>query len=304
MSRRSATTPRVISASRRIDLVAGYPEEFAEALEQKCPPESTHTVVIWTKDPTNLLRHRRLRSALRRYEQLFLHLTITGLGSTVLEPRVPEPERVLAMLPDLIAFVGSPVRVRVRFDPIVHIRLADGSEVCNLRYFAQLAPRLRALGLTDVTTSWMTIYAKVQRRLHRIGAEARHSDPEEWQEEADWLLRVAAEHGIRVHGCCVPGWPRSRCIDGELLTRLHPRNLPASTRRARGQRALCGCTESWDIGWDNKCPLGCRYCYANPIERPRGVGKRPFPDEFVGRVDSRKVANKRGHTEHVRRAGP
>jgi DNA repair photolyase len=256
---------RVISASRRVDLVGGYPHLFAEILEAKCPPDQVHTVVIWTKDPRHLLAHRKLRATLGRYGQLFLHLTVTGMGASALEPRVPEPESVLALLPALIEFVGSPERIRIRFDPIVHVRLADGTEICNLKYFAELAPRLRELGLTDVTTSWLSLYPKVKRRLARIGAVALDPGPEVWREEAAWLQRKAEEYGLRVHGCCVPGWPRSRCIDGDLLTRLHPRGEPASTRKAKGQRALCGCTESWDIGWYVKCLLGCRYCYANPV---------------------------------------
>ncbi|NOZ56108.1 MAG: DUF1848 domain-containing protein [Calditrichaeota bacterium] len=284
----ASNLPRVISASRRLDMVAGYPDELVETLASRCPPETTHTVVIWTKDPRNLLRHERLRATLARYDQLFLHLTITGLGATELEPRVPPPEDVLALLPELIRLVGHPARLRIRFDPIVHIRTLEGLEICNLPYFERLAPVAAELGLHDVTTSWMTIYPKVVRRLERAGFQPRAISRDEWRREADWMLAVAKRYGIRVHGCCVEGWPRSRCIDGFLLTQLHPKGLQASTRKAKGQRSCCGCTESWDIGWYKKCPLGCRYCYANPVEHPPGAGRRPFPDEFVSEVGSRK----------------
>ena len=74
----------------------------------------------------------------------------------------------------------------------------------------------------------------------------------------------AASMGVTLHACCVPGLPRSRCVDGELLSRLHPKGYPCSKRRAKGQRPLCGCTESFDIGWYKPCPTGCLYCYANP----------------------------------------
>jgi len=277
----ASALPKVISASRRLDMLAGYPDELADILTSRCPPERTHTVVIWTKDPRNLFRHHRLREVLAVYDQLFLHLTVTGLGSTELEPRVPPPEEVLALLPELIDLLGHPARLRIRFDPIVHILTPAGTEVCNLPYFARLAPVLANHGLHDVTTSWMTVYPKVVRRLMRAGFSPRQISREEWRHEADWLLGVAERYGLRVHGCCVEGWPRSRCIDGYLLTQLHPKGLQASTRKARGQRRCCGCTESWDIGWYNKCPLGCRYCYANPVEHPTGVGRRPFPIEFL-----------------------
>ena len=293
MTARSRDLPKVISASRRLDMVAGYPDELADTLTSRCPPEKTHTVVIWTKDPRNLFRHARLRSTLARYEQLFLHLTVTGLGATDLEPRVPPPGDVLALLPRLIELVGNPARLRVRFDPIVHILTPTGQEVCNLPYFEELAPVLAEHGLRDVTTSWMTIYQKVERRLERAGYRARQIGREEWQQEADWMLAVAERHGLRVHGCCVEGWPRSRCIDGFLLTALHPRGLQASTRKAKGQRACCGCTESWDIGWYKKCPLGCRYCYANPVEHPPGLGKREFPEGFLRKVEVKEAQRSR-----------
>ena len=40
---------KLISASRRVDLVGGYADLFAELLDKKAPPESVHTLVIWTK---------------------------------------------------------------------------------------------------------------------------------------------------------------------------------------------------------------------------------------------------------------
>ncbi|RKY61047.1 MAG: hypothetical protein DRP95_03410, partial [Candidatus Latescibacterota bacterium] len=56
----------VLSASRRTDLVAFYPEVLLGAL-RRYTPERVHTVVLWTKDPRNLFRNRKLREALSTY---------------------------------------------------------------------------------------------------------------------------------------------------------------------------------------------------------------------------------------------
>ncbi|MDZ7270296.1 MAG: DUF1848 domain-containing protein [candidate division KSB1 bacterium] len=257
---------KVISASRRVDMVAGYPDELAHILETRFPPDQVHTVVIWTKNAANLLHHRRLRAVLSTFEQLYVHYSITGMGGTFLEPGIPPTDATLAHLPGVIALAGNPERVRLRFDPIVHLRLPNGRRYTNLPLLHDIVERCSALGIRDVSVSWMQLYNKVRTRLLRAGVEPEEVDLATWQGEAQEVLQVAGQHGMRVHGCCVPGWPRSRCIDGELLNRLHPRGMQCSTRRAKGQRPLCGCTESIDIGWYKGCVGGCLYCYANPMQ--------------------------------------
>ncbi len=101
----------VVSASRRTDLVAFYPRWLAEALERgsvevlgprgrmrtiDLRPESVHTVVLWSKDFSNLIEDRHgLRRALDRFDQLYALFTITGLGGSPVEPGRPPPERLL-----------------------------------------------------------------------------------------------------------------------------------------------------------------------------------------------------------------
>lgn len=261
---------RVISASRRIDMVACFPDELVRLLDEKCPPEQTHTLVLWTKNPTNLLEHDALRNACRRYA-LYIHFTITGMGGTLLESNVPPWQEMTGLLERLVEYAGSAARIRIRFDPIVHLRFADGTTYCNLDRFEPIAAEARRQGVTDFSISWMDAYKKVVSRLQKRDIFDVPVSPGRWKKEFDWLESKASEYSIRLHGCCVPGMPVSRCIDGELLSGLHPEKLPCSTRKARGQRAACGCTESFDIGWYNPCPHGCLYCYANPAPVPEPV---------------------------------
>ena len=261
---------KVISASRRVDLVGGYPELFAEILEEKAPPRQgpayggIHTLVIWTKSPGNLLFHPALSRKVREYESLFLHLTVTGMGGSFVERNIPPAGDVLGLLPELIKLVGGPEHVRLRFDPIVHLRLPDGSILSNLERFEEVVRPAARLGIKDVTVSWMDEYGKVLRNLGKKGIVPQSPTEDVKRKELEFLLDVMRKYGGRLHGCCEPIMERSRCIDGELLSAIHPRHAVCSTRRAAGQRELCGCTESYDIGAYRLCPHGCLYCYANP----------------------------------------
>jgi DNA repair photolyase len=220
-------------------MVACFPDELVRLLAEKCPPQETHTLVIWTKNPQNLLDHDALRNACSQYP-LYVHFTITGMGGTQLEPNVPRWQQMTGLLGPLVDYLGMPERVRIRLDPSFSI-------------------------------SWVDAYKKVVSRLRKHEITNAPVSPAQWKEEFDWLKDKAAEHSMRLHGCCVPGMPVSHCIDGELLTKLHPEELPCSTKKAKGQRAACGCTESYDIGWYNPCPHGCLYCYANPAAVPEPV---------------------------------
>lgn len=255
---------KVISASRRVDLVGGYPDLFADLLDRKATPERVHTLVIWTKSPRNLLFHPVLSAKVKKYESVFLHLTVTGMGSSMLERNIPPPGEVLGLLPDLIRVMGGPERVRLRFDPIVHLRMPDGRVYSNLGLFEGIVQRAARLGIRDVTISWMDEYRKVVCHLKRKGIVPQSPSEELQRKELELLLAIAKRHRVRLHGCCEPIMERSRCIDGWLLSSLHPRGLPCSTKKAPGQRELCGCTESYDIGAYRVCPHGCLYCYANP----------------------------------------
>src|SRR5512138_2978599 len=102
--------PLVLSASRRTDLVGCHPEMLIERLREH-PPDRVHTVVLWTKNPRNLAAHERLREALSQYGQIFIHLTITGMGGGVFEPQIPPWEETAGLLGNVIEAAKSPERV-------------------------------------------------------------------------------------------------------------------------------------------------------------------------------------------------
>jgi len=252
---------KVISASRRTDLVGCYPEFLVQRLKE-FPPGEVHTLVLWTKNPLNLLRIPQLNEFIALYP-LYLHLSITGLGGTELEPRIPPADEVIALIPELIRLTGSPQRISWRFDPIVRISTKNRT-LENLSLFDQMAEKISPTGINTVRTSFVTYYPKVLKRMEKAGFSPEVPSPEEKHARWEEISRKAETHGFQLFACAVPGLPRSACIDGKLLNRLRPEGPRASERKAAGQRQECGCTESYDIGHYLACRHDCVYCYANP----------------------------------------
>ncbi|MBE3124268.1 MAG: DUF1848 family protein [Acidobacteria bacterium] len=276
----------VISASRRTDLVASFPDWLAASLRDRrarvlgsrgrarevdLSPDTVHSVVLWSKDFSNLLRNEHgLKDLFAAYDQVYLHFTVTGLGGTAVEPGAPVLREALSQLPELTAFAGNPLRVSVRFDPVLFWE--DGGAVrSNLPFFPEIAAAAAGLGIRDIRTSFAQWYGKAIRR-----AAARRFpfvDPSDGEKRAHAvaLAEIAAAHGLSLLACCqpalagIPGVRPSACINANLLESLHPGREPVSRRKDRGQRADCLCTESMDIGsYAQTCPHGCVYCYANP----------------------------------------
>lgn len=274
----------VVSASRRTDLPASFPDVLGGALREEkarvlgpagraydvdLRPENVHTLVLWSKDFANLLTGRTgLRTLVAKYEQAYFHFTITGLGGTSLEKGVLSPGEAVAQLPGLVAAAGSPARVSVRFDPVVFWR-ESGKLVSNLPFFDRLAPPVADAGITDVRVSFAQWYGKARRRAKKRGFEFVDPEESEKRARAADLAATAAKWGLALHACAqgflaeVPGFRPSSCIDGKRLQELHPRREPVSVRKDRTQRPECGCTESRDIGsYAQVCPHSCVYCYA------------------------------------------
>jgi hypothetical protein len=277
---------KVVSASRRTDLVAFFPDWLSSVLEEEeakvhgpsghtytvnLGPDVVHSIVLWSKNFRNVIENfHRLRDNLQKYDQIYLHFTITGLGETFIERDVPPYRAALEQLPDLVKIVGTPERITIRFDPVVYWKERDS--VCtNLHIFEKMASSLQKYGIKDIRISFAQWYRKAVKRAEKNGF--RYIDPseEEKLKGARYLIDVVQAWGFDLYSCSqnflteVLGIRPSSCIDGRLLQRLHPGKEPVSLAKDRSQRIECGCTESIDIGsYTQFCPHCCLYCYANP----------------------------------------
>ena len=276
---------KVISASRRTDLIAFFPDWLALVIKNEktivhapsgkiftadLRPENVHTFVLWSKNYINLIKNNfGLKELLGKYDQLYFHLTVTGLGGTPVEEEVPKPSTILSHLEDLIEISKHPKRISVRFDPIVFWE-EEGFERSNLDYFEELAPRVSALGIENIRFSFAQWYRKALRRAAKHSFRYLDPSDEEKIEKAHNLRNVADLWDLNLFSCSqdfltvVPGIQASSCIDGSLLQSLHPSGEPVSQIKDKSQRKDCGCTESVDIGsYTQRCPHSCLYCYAN-----------------------------------------
>jgi hypothetical protein len=271
-------------------MVRWYPADLIRLLASRYPPDKVHSIVVITKFP-EAVTAGPLTPVLAAYEQVVVQVTVTGLGGSSLEARVPDPAAALEALPDLITFTGRPERVVVRIDPVIHWRgpEAGGAGAAwtapwgetlrsNQPFFHEIAARARTAGVRTVKTSLASPYRKVGTRFTKAGLELVSVTGDRRQEVLSALESDAARADVDLEFCCEPSRPRSACIDAALLTRLHPRGLPARPERASGQREACGCSHAIDLAWysTHPCPSGCLYCYANPATGDRlGEGGRP-----------------------------
>jgi hypothetical protein len=235
-------------------------------------PADVDAIAFCTKNAAPMLPHLgKLDDAGFRY---YFQYTITGYGQEI-EPHVPLLPSSLATFRRLSERIG-PERMVWRYDPIIisgllsceyhesrFAEIAGELEGCTRRvvisivdHYRHVAGELRALGSIDYERS----KTFGDSRLARIRALARA------------MVAVSSRYGMQIQACAerfdlrpegiLPG----KCIDDELINRAF--GLRLQLDKHAGQRQLCGCVSSKDIGVYDSCPHACRYCYANRRAAP------------------------------------
>jgi DNA repair photolyase len=257
---------KVISASRRVDLVTFYPDYMADRIRE-IGAENIHTLVIWTKNPKNILSHSGLRNCLKEIDQVYALLTVTGLGGTPLEPFAPNTEEVFDQLPKIIDSIGSPQRLAIRYDPLIDVLYKKKIHLSNIdpNLFDKVLGKASSLGIRRIIVSYVTLYKKVLDRLKRNEFEIVDHNIEEITDFIKNNMMPKVEKlGMELSTCALPHLTTKGCIDGNTLSLLHPKQEPCSKAKDRSQRQTCHCTKSYDIGQWFSCYHNCLYCYGTP----------------------------------------
>lgn len=257
--------PAVVSASRRTDLPGCHADWLACRLARlRRPPDA---LFLWTKHPARLVERAPLRTAVSALPNVFVHLTITGLGGSPLEPRAPRWEDAAAAAPELVRVLGGDGRrVLWRYDPVL-------PAVSSPDTFARLAARLARAGVRRCFASFLSslsLKGSLLPQYARFGLA-----PSPLAEKVEWsarLAEIAAQEGIELRLCCQPkvverlggAVAPASCIDADLAGALHPLGVAVPGGRDASQRRHCRCAPSTDLG-DYRlhpCRTGCAYCYS------------------------------------------
>jgi hypothetical protein len=277
----------IVSASYKTDIPAFYGEWFLNRLNAghccvvnpynqrvsriALDRASVDGIVFWTKNAGPFLK--RLEQVATLGFPFMFQYTINAYPRE-LESYVIDSRKSIKHVAH-ISNVYGPRVVVWRYDTIVFSSLTDPS--FHLRNFSSLASKLEGY-VDEVVISFMHVYGKTERNLTKASHthDFSWSDPtiREKRELADRLVRIAANHGLRLSVCSqkdfvVDNAYEARCVDADRLSDVAGRPIRA---KLKGNRPECGCFETRDIGEYNTCPQGCVYCYAvtdNPLAKER-----------------------------------
>lgn len=277
-----AIAPIIVSASRATDIPAFYADWFFHRLDEGylmwrnpfngkdsyVSMANMRFVVFWSKNPKPLIPYLPILQ--EKGIGFYIQFTLNDYDAEQLEPGVPRLAERIDTFKRIVDEYGLG-SVVWRFDPLL---LTDKiSPELLLHRIAAIAEQLK--GYTEkLVFSFADIigYRSVARNLRAASIDFR-----EWNTETmlTFARRLADMRlPFRLATCAEAidleefGIEHNRCIDPELIARRAPDDaeLQSFLQRAKsdsGQRKLCGCILSKDIGAYNTCPHLCRYCYAN-----------------------------------------
>lgn len=297
----------IISASRRTDIPAFYSEWFMNRVrESRClvanpfnprqishvslAPDDVDAIVFWSKNPAPLVPHLGELDALgHRY---YFQYTLCDYP-TELEPHVPPVGERIATFRELAQKLAPP-RVIWRYDPVIVSNYTDAD--FHKRTFERIAAALEG-STTRVVISLVDYYGKVRRNLkplERAGWQFQEFTGAETESRdlLRWMAQTAQAHGLEIQCCSEAvnmadlGIRPGKCIDDGLLNELW--GIPLA-KKDPGQRGACLCAASKDIGANDTCLHGCRYCYATNSPAAAAARRRqhdPASPILVGQAPS------------------
>lgn len=192
--------------------------------------------ILITKNPGLLL------SALSKTDNIIVHCTITLMGGSELEPRIPRPEVSVKAYHTLCNLLGSN-RVVLRIDPIIAVETLGALK--ELAFEAEGRVRI----------SFLDLYPHVKVRLEQAGIEVPRKT---FHLPVLERIDVWRELG-KPEVCAEPGLPSTPCVSSKDCEVLGVK----PSKQLKDQRKECSCLANKIelCNWPPKCTYGCLYCY-------------------------------------------
>lgn len=222
--------------------------------------DSLHNAnIIITKNLTN----KMIEKLIENKDKCILHMTVTGMGGSKIEPFVPEPSVNLERINKLIEGGFPTEQIVLRIDPIVVTDKGTNTALDVLEMF-------KDTGIKRVRISFMDMYNHTKERFIESGIklpyETFHANENIRKHVFKILYTEALEMGYEmVQTCGEPGFESTPCIsqmDIDILGLSDKITLVGN----KEQRTHCGCPSNKRqlITWEKsriKCSHNCLYCY-------------------------------------------
>jgi len=271
----------IISASRRTDIPSHYSEWFYRRLKKgfveitnpynrkirkniSLKLSDVDLIVFWTKNASPLIKY--LSEIDDMGYKYFFHYTINNYPANI-EPKTPELHKTIETLEYLNEKIGKS-RIIWRYDPIFFS--ADTNIGFHQKNFEYL---LKKIGpKTDhLIFSFFDHYPKAMKRIKEKEVSFFNGTEKELFELKKQMVLfiedITKQFGMKAYTCCEEVSDISNknisnrgCINEEFIKRTF--NFEFKGIKDKGQRKLCNCIKSIDIGAYNTCINNCIYCYA------------------------------------------
>ncbi len=280
-----ATTPIIISASRRNDTPACHSEWFMEGLKRDYVRisnkryvsfENARLIVFWTKDPRPIMEHL---NDIKNKEEIgyYFQYTLNDYEAEGLEPNLPPLENRITTFKTLSDMIGKE-KVIWRFDPLVLTNTITKERLVNKveNLMKQLNDHTEKLVISFFRSDE---YKHALKRMQENKINPRDFETDDITFVAKQLGALGKKCNMKVATCAVKGDLKffgidpNKCIDDNLIKRVFKDDkilmsfLNSKKNLKHRMREGCECIVSQDIGSYNTCANKCLYCYANKSDK-------------------------------------
>lgn len=295
-----AIAPMIVSASRSTDVPAFYSKwlfnrinkgyiAWVNPFNQKTQYVSfdeMRFIVFWTKNPKPIIPY--LRELDKKKVGYYFQITLNDYEEENIEPNLPPLSDRIETFIALSKSIGKHKTIW-RFDPLLlSDKLTVNKLIEKIEYIGDQIHNYTeklVFSFADIN-----VYRKVINNLGKSSNNYREFSGVEILDIARKLESLALKWNIQLSTCAENvnisefRIAKNKCIDDELICRISKDDkklmkwfgiddnsdnlfgldyISNSNLKDKGQRKVCGCIISKDIGMYNTCNHLCVYCYAN-----------------------------------------